>query len=94
LPTVPQLAWLPVQPAASLDVTSAATAARVEQDKQTAAVVGLARRFTALLRASGVAGRRDGRAPADSGAELDAWLADAPGRCPHVQCFRHRHGRR
>ena len=77
LPTVPQLAWLLVQPAASLDANDAAIAARVEQDEQAAAVVRLARRFTALLRACGVAGRRDGRTPTDPCAELDAWLADA-----------------
>ena len=77
LPTVPQLAWLLVQPATSLDAVDAAIAARVEQDEQAAAVVGLARRFTALLRACGVAGRRDGRAPADPAVELNAWLADA-----------------
>ena len=39
--------------------------------------VQLARRFIALVRTCGVAGRRDGRAPADPGVELDAWLADA-----------------
>jgi len=77
LPTVPQLAWLLVQPAAALDAPDAATAARVEQDREAAAVVGLARRFTALLRDCGVAGRRDGRAPADPAVELDGWLADA-----------------
>src|SRR3712207_9154861 len=31
------------------------------------------------VRACGVAGRKDGRAPADSVAESDAWLADARG---------------
>ncbi len=77
LPTVPQLAWLLVQPAAALGATDAATAARVEQDKEAAAVVELARRFTALVRACGVAGRRDGRNPADPDVKLDAWLADA-----------------
>ena len=77
LPTVPQLAWLLVQPAAALGAADAATAARVEQDRETAVVVGLARRFTALVRACGVAGRRDGRAPAGPVVELDAWLADA-----------------
>lgn len=77
LPTVPQLAWLLVQPAAALDAAGAATAVHVEQDREAAIVVGLARRFTALLRACGVAGRRDGRAPADPAVELDAWLADA-----------------
>ena len=77
LPTVPQLAWLLVQPAAALDAADAATAARVEQDREATAVVGLARRFTALVRACGIAGRRDGRAPADPAVELDAWLAGA-----------------
>ena len=77
LPTVPQLAWLLVQPAAALDAADAATAARVEQDEEAAAVARLARRFTALVRACGVAGRQDGRAPADPVVELDAWLADA-----------------
>lgn len=73
LPTVPQLAWLLVQPAAALDAADAATAARVGQDAEAAAVVGLARRFTALVRACGVAGRRDGRAPVDPPAELATW---------------------
>ncbi len=77
LPTVPQLAWLFVQPAAALGAADAATTARVEQDREAAAVVRLARRFTALVRACGVAGRRDGRDPADPTVELDAWLADA-----------------
>ena len=77
LPTVPQLAWLLVQPAAALGSVDAATAARVEQDREAAVVVRLARRFTALVRACGVAGRQDGRAPADPVVELDAWLADA-----------------
>ena len=77
LPTVPQLAWLLVQPATALGAADAATAARVEQDTEAAAVAGLARRFTTLVRACGVAGRRDGRAPADPPAELAAWLADA-----------------
>ena len=38
---------------------------------------GLARRFTALVRACGVAGRRESGAPVQPGAELDAWLAEA-----------------
>ena len=77
LPTVPQLAWLLVQPVAALGVADAQTAARIEQDKEAAAVVRLARRFTTLVRACGVAGRRGGRAPADPAAEMAAWLADA-----------------
>jgi transposase len=77
LPTVPQLAWLLVQPAAALDAADAATATRVEQDSEAAAVVGLARRFTALVRDCGVASRQDNRTPADPAASLDAWLTDA-----------------
>jgi len=88
LPTVPQLAWLLVQPTTSLGVTDAAIAARVEQDEQASAVVQLARRFTALVRACGVAGRQNGRAPADPVAELDAWLAKACAcRAPAIATF-------
>ncbi len=77
LPTVPQLAWLLVQPAAALDPADAAIAARVEQDTQTAAVAKLARRFTALVRACGVADRQGGCTPADPVTELNAWLTSA-----------------
>ncbi len=77
VPTVPQLAWLLVQPAAALDTADAAIAARVEQDTQTAAIAKLARRFTALVRACGVAGRQGGCAPADPVTELNAWLTSA-----------------
>jgi transposase len=59
------------------DGVGPAIVSRVEQDEQAAAAIELARRFTALVRASGVARRRDGRAPAYPTAELDAWLADA-----------------
>jgi transposase len=79
LPTVPQLAWTLVQPTAALDATAAGVIARIEQDVEAKAVAGLTRRFAALVRACGVAGRKDGRAPADPVAELDAWLADARG---------------
>jgi transposase len=88
LPTVPQLAWTLVQPTAALDATAARTMARIEQDTEAKAVAGLARRFSALVRACGVAGRRDGRAPADPGAELDAWLTDARAcRAPAIATF-------
>jgi transposase len=50
---------------------------RVERDNEAKIVAELARRFTALMRACGVAGRREGRTPADSTAELDSWLAEA-----------------
>jgi len=58
LPTVPQLAWLLVQPVAALDAAGTATIARVEQDEQAKGVSALARRFTALVRACGIGGRR------------------------------------
>ena len=88
LPTVPQLAWLLVQPTTSPGITDMAMAARVEQDEQAAAVVQLARRFTALVRACGVASWRDGHAPADPIAELDAWLVKArASRAPATATF-------
>ena len=74
------IAWLLVQPATSLDALDAAMVARDEQDEQAAAVIGLARRFTALLRSCGVAGRRDGCAPADPVGEMDVWLTDVRAR--------------
>ena len=88
LPTVPQLAWLLVQPAAALDAAGTATMARIEQDEQAKGVSALARRFTALVRACGVGGRREGRAPAEPLAELDAWLAEARAcSAPAIQTF-------
>ncbi len=77
LPAPRQLAWLLIQPAAALDATGAATVARIEQDEEANTVAGLARRFTALVRACGVGGRRKGRAPTEPAAELAAWLAEA-----------------
>jgi len=69
--------WLLVQPVASLNAADAATVARVEQDKDAKTVAGLARRFTALVRACGIQGRQGSAAPAKPAAELDAWLAEA-----------------
>ena len=77
LPAPRQLAWLLVQPAAALDAAGAATVARIEQNEEAKTVAGLARRFTALVRACGVGGRRKGGAPAEPAAELDAWQAEA-----------------
>ena len=88
LPTVPQLAWLLVQPVAALDAAGTAIIARVEQDEQAKGVSALARRFTALVRACGVGGRREGRAPAEPLVELDAWLAEARAcSAPAIQTF-------
>ncbi len=53
LPPATQLAWLLIQPSAALSAADAATTARVEQDRETASVAALARRFTALVRACG-----------------------------------------
>ena len=69
-----QLAWLLIQPSAALSAADAATAARVKQDRETASVVALARRFTALVRACGAHQKPD---PDVALAALDAWLADA-----------------
>jgi hypothetical protein len=74
LPSPAQLAWLLVQPSAELPASDAALVARVEQDREAAALAGLARRFTALVRGSGVGRKAD---PDAALAELEIWLADA-----------------
>ncbi|MDQ2803665.1 MAG: transposase [Pseudomonadota bacterium] len=74
LPPATQLAWLLIQPSAALSATDAVIAARVEQDRETASVAALARRFTALVRACGVRQKPD---PDTALAALDTWLADA-----------------
>ena len=74
LPPATRLAWLLIQPPAALSAADAATAARVEQDGEAAIVAGLARRFTALVRACGVRQRSDADAAL---AALEAWLVDA-----------------
>jgi len=75
LPTSRQLARLLVQPISALDALAAAVVAHVEQDPTARAVTQLARRFTALVRASGVGKRTaEGRAAV---ADLDAWIAEA-----------------
>jgi transposase len=77
LPAARQLAWLLVQPPATLSAADAATVARVEQDKDAAAMAMLARRFTALVRECNAGNGADATA---ASAELDAWLVDA-GNC-------------
>ena len=77
LPGPRQLAWLLVQPVTALKAADAAAIARVEQDKETGIVAGLARRFTALVRACGVKGRQGSDVPTEPAAELDRWLAKA-----------------
>ena len=75
LPSARQLAWLLVQPTSALDAVAAAVVARVEQDGTASAVADLARRFTALVRASGVG--RTATPGRDAAAEFDAWITTA-----------------
>jgi len=77
LPAPRQLAWVLVQSVAVLGAANVAAVLRVEQDGEAQTVAGLARRFTALVRACGVRSRREGSAPAEPVAELKIWLAEA-----------------
>jgi transposase len=74
LPLPRRLAWLLVQPLATLCAADAAVVARVEQDREAARVAALGRRFTALVRGCGVHGNTH---PKTALAALEAWLADA-----------------
>jgi len=80
-----QLAWLLVQPAATLPAADAVAVARVEQDNYAATMDMFAHRFTARVRRCNVGNQTDAIA---AGAELDAWLADA-GQCgvPTMETF-------
>ena len=72
LPSARQLAWLLVQATSALDAVAATVVARVEQDATASAFGNLARRFTALVRASEV-----GRASTqgrDAASELKVWI--------------------
>lgn len=73
LPTVPQLAWLLVQPRVALDEADARVLARIEQDAEATRVAVLARRFVGLIRRCGVTAERP---PSDAVAEFEAWSAD------------------
>lgn len=75
LPTARRLAWLLVQPTAALDAAAAAVVTHVEQDETAKAVAGLARRFTALVRASGVS--KTATEERDGAADLDPWITAA-----------------
>jgi Transposase len=81
LPTVPQLAWLLVVVAGPANRSPGrrprGNSRSHERDREAAAVIRLGRRFTALVRARDVAGRQDGRAPADPAVELNTCLAEA-----------------
>lgn len=80
-----QLAWLLLQPAAKLDAEQKATVAQIEQDREVRKAAGLARRFTALVQASGVTHRR---ATGARLAALTRWL-DQTKTCgvPALQTF-------
>ena len=69
-----QLAWLLLQPAAKLDAAQKATVTQIEQDREVRKAGALARRFTALVQASGVAHRR---VPGTRLVALRRWLARA-----------------
>ena len=74
LPSPLQLAWLLVQPKATLTAEDAAVVARVEQHPGAAQVAEYARRFTALVRS------RCGACPSTAAmavAELQCWLDEA-----------------
>jgi hypothetical protein len=74
LPSPTRLAWLLVQPPASLSVSDAGVVTQVEQDRETASVAALARRFTALVRGCGAGKKPD---PDMALAAFDRWLAEA-----------------
>jgi transposase len=67
-----QLAWILVQPIATLPPRATADLARIRQDAEAARVADLAQRFTMLVRACGLGGDR----PADALGELDRWLLE------------------
>ncbi|GJD34918.1 ISL3 family transposase ISMno5 [Methylobacterium aerolatum] len=75
LPTARQLAWLLVQPTSALDAAAAAVVTHVEQDETAKVVANLARRFSALVRASGFMKMAD--PTYDRAADLDAWITEA-----------------
>ncbi len=75
LPPARQLAWLLVQPTSALDEGEAGVVSRVEQNDTARAVTGLARRFTALVRAAGK--NKVVADVQDAAADLDAWITQA-----------------
>ena len=75
LPPARQLAWLLVQPTSVLDESEAAVVSRVEQDDTARAVTGLARRFTALVRAAGKS--KPLADDQDAAADIEAWITKA-----------------
>ena len=75
LPSARQLAWLLVQPSSALDSVAAAVVARVEQDATARAIADLARRFTALVRASSVG--KAATAGRNAVAEFEDWIGKA-----------------
>jgi len=72
IPSPKQLAWLLVQPLATLQPRAAADLARIRQDPEAARIADLARRFTVLVRACGLGGDR----PENPVGQLDRWLLE------------------
>src|SRR6218665_1478434 len=74
LPSSKQLAWMFVQPRATLTPMEAATLARLEQDTEAARVMPLVRRFAELVRERGVT---HGDEPINACKRFEAWLGEA-----------------
>ena len=74
LPSSKALAWMLVQPVATLPGHAVAAVARALQDTEAARVTDLARRFTALLRRCGVGADEPHPDPCS---ELQDWIAEA-----------------
>jgi hypothetical protein len=77
LPPARQLAWLLVQLISVLDESDVAVVSRVEQDGTARAVTGLARRFTALVRAAGKGKTVADDQEEDAAADIAAWITQA-----------------
>ena len=77
LPPARQLAWLLVQPSSMLDEGEAAVVSRIEQDDTARAIAGLARRFTALVRAAGKRKAVADDPDEDAAADIAAWITQA-----------------
>jgi transposase len=75
LPPARQLSWLLVQPTSVLNAIGAAVVTHIEQDEAALVVAGLARRFTALVRASDVS--KTAARGQESAADINVWITQA-----------------
>ena len=75
LPPARQLSWLLVQPTSVLNAIGAAVVTHIEQDEAALVVAGLARRFTALVRASDVS--KTAARGQKSAADINVWITQA-----------------